>query len=352
MLFPALLAATIAGTRTFLLGFTPWPADLSTEGFTTAANFAHAHGDIVSVMLIGGIPWPEALSGAPFPPSIANTLAYRPPAGKKLFVSIAPLNDGRDDMAPLWHDKDNEPLPRDWQGLALDSPKVEQAFLAFCRRVVDTMHPDYLAIGVEDNILIGKSPAKWPELKRLHENTYSQLKASYPRLPVFFTTDVSHYLEFAPEARGKGEQREVADLMRFSDVFAMSYYPYLNIPFATAMKPGFLDFTRSFGKPVAVSESGMLTRTVTLKTFGVTLSGSEEQQTQFESSLLATAQRDRYEFVINFATTDFDPLVAKLPPSAADLAQAWEYTGLQDSSKRPKPALDIWDRWLALSVSR
>jgi hypothetical protein len=39
-------------TRPFLMGFTRWPSDLTIEGFLTAQDFAHAHGDIVSVMFI------------------------------------------------------------------------------------------------------------------------------------------------------------------------------------------------------------------------------------------------------------------------------------------------------------
>jgi hypothetical protein len=43
-------------TRPFAMGFTPWPADLTPEGVATAKKFADAHGDIISVMFIGGIP--------------------------------------------------------------------------------------------------------------------------------------------------------------------------------------------------------------------------------------------------------------------------------------------------------
>src|SRR4051794_9219270 len=48
-------------TRPFLMGFTPWPADLTSEGAAMARDFGAAHGDIVSVTLNGGIPWNEAL---------------------------------------------------------------------------------------------------------------------------------------------------------------------------------------------------------------------------------------------------------------------------------------------------
>jgi len=84
--------ARISGTRPFLLGFTRWPADLNLEGFLTAQSFAHEHGDIVSVMFIGGIPWPESLDNKPFSQDVENNLRYRPPAGKRLFLSISPLN--------------------------------------------------------------------------------------------------------------------------------------------------------------------------------------------------------------------------------------------------------------------
>jgi hypothetical protein len=51
----------VVTTRPFLMGFTRWPADLTPEGVQTAQEFAHQHGDVVSVMFIGGIPWPESL---------------------------------------------------------------------------------------------------------------------------------------------------------------------------------------------------------------------------------------------------------------------------------------------------
>ncbi|HEX5019543.1 MAG TPA: hypothetical protein VFX54_02705, partial [Candidatus Binatia bacterium] len=69
-------------TRPFLMGFTQWPADLNEEGVATARDYAHAHGDIVSVMFIGGIPWSEALDGKPFSKDVQESMSYRPPAGK------------------------------------------------------------------------------------------------------------------------------------------------------------------------------------------------------------------------------------------------------------------------------
>jgi hypothetical protein len=96
----------------------------------------------------------------------------------------------------------------------------------------------------------------------------------------------------------------------------------------------------------------MTSRDVELKAFGLTLRGSESDQRQFTELLLRIATRDRYEFIINFATTDFEKLCAKLPPPVDDLARIWAYTGLQTSDCKPKTALAVWDEYLKIPWSR
>jgi hypothetical protein len=346
------VAPSVPATRPFRLGFTGWPADLSLEGILTAQNFARAHGDIVSVMFIGGIPWPEALDGRPFSKDVENNFRNRPPAGQKLFLSICPLNRDRKDLAPYWGEKDNLPLPGAWNGRALDSPEVKRAFLSFTLRAVNAMRPDFLAIGVESNVLLSNSPAKWRQLKELHRETYAALKRTHPALPVFFTTEVLHYKKLATEAKDKDQEGEVGELMRSSDLFAMSVYPHMSYGVPRPVPADFFDFARRFGKPIAVAESGMTSRDVELKAFGLTLRGSEADQRQFTELLLSTAARDRYEFVISFATTDFERLCARLPPPVDDLARIWAYTGMQSSDNKPKPALSVWDAYLAARYER
>lgn len=341
-----------APARPFQMGFTRWPADLTVDGFLKAQEFAHAHGDIVSVMFIGGIPWPEALSGMSFSKDVENNLAYRPPAGKKLFLSISFLNKDRKDIAPYWGEKDNLPLPAPWDKLPLDSPEVKQAFRNFVLRAVQAMKPDYLAIGVESNVLLSHDPAKWKRLKDVHRATYEAVKEKYPKLPVCFTTEVLHYKQLANEAKGKDQAGEVADLMQHSDLFAMSVYPHMSYGVPRPVPSDFFAFATRFKKPIAVSESGMTSRDVELKAFKLTLFGSENEQRQFTELLLKTADRDRYEFVINFATTDFDKLCAKLPPPADDLARIWAFTGMQTGAYEPKPALAVWDAFLDKPYAR
>jgi hypothetical protein len=314
----------------------------------TAQRFAYTHGDIVAVTFLGGIPWPEAFAGKEFSQDVRDNFAYRPPQGKKLLLAISPLDKDRRGLAPYWGEKENLPLPKPWDKEPLNSPRVKKAFASFVTRSVEALHPDYLAIGIEANVLLSREPSKWRQFKELYRDTYSALKTTYPKLPVFFTTDVLHYKKLARDAKRADQEKEVADLMRYSDVFAMSIYPYMSLDVPRPLPAKFFDFATRFNKPVAVSDSGMTSRNVALKSYGVELPGSNAAQVQFTTTLLATAARDDYLFVINFATTDSEKLAAKLRPPLDDLARIWAFTGLQTSDQVPKPALEIWDSYVKM----
>ena len=333
-------------TRPFLMGFTHWPADLTEEGVAIAREYAHARGDIVSVMFIGGLPWAEALDGKPFSNDVQQSMSYKPPAGKKLFLSISPLNKDRRELAPYWGDTDNQPLPRPWNSEPLNSPRVKRAYLNFILRAVEAMSPDYLAIGVESNMLLSRNASKWQQLKELHRDTYTAVKKARRSLPVFFTTEVLHYRRLTRDAKATNQEKEMAELMRHSDLFAMSFYPYMSPEVPRIIPSDFLDFAKRFKKGIAVSESGMTSRNVELKSYNRILYGSDADQARFTEFLLKTAARDGYRFVINFATTDSDRLVARLRPPVADLARIWAFVGMQTSDLRPKPASAVWDGFL------
>jgi len=339
-------------TRPFHLGFTRWPADLTLEGVTTAQDFAHAHGDIVSAMFIGGIPWQEALDGKPFSKDVENNLKYRPPKGTKLFLSISPLNKDRKDIAPYWGEKDNLPMPKGWEGKALNDPDVKKAYLNFTLRSIEAMNPDYLGIGIELNVLLSHDAKKWEQVKELHKATYAAVKDKYPKLPVCFTTDVMHYKKLASEAKKTDQEKEVADLMAHSDIFALSVYPHMSYDVPRPIPADFFDFATKQKKPIAVSESGMTSKDVELKAFKLTLKGSEADQKQFTELMLDTATKNDYLFVVNFATTDFEKLCDKLPKPLDDLARIWAYTGMQTSDKKAKPALGVWDAYLKAKHQR
>lgn len=323
------------------LGFTRWPADLTVAGQRTADRFLWAHGNLVGLHLERGVPWPESLAGRPYSADVRSFLDYRPPAGHRVFVSISPLNATRDGMALYWGTADEQPLPPGWTGLPFDDAKVVQAYGAYAERVVRSLHPDYLAIGVEANILLTHDPAAWPAYLRLNRLVHDRLRARFPRLTVFTTVDVLHLRGYDPAADRVAQEREVRRLMAGSDLFAMSVYPFMSATAPAPVPARFFDFATRYGRPVAVSETGYTSRDV--RVGEVTLHGSPALQAAFYRSLLSVARRDRYRFVCTFASTDYDALVRRLPPESRELAGIWQFTGLQTGAGEAKPALRIWD---------
>src|SRR2546429_257010 len=83
-----------------------------------------------------------------------------------------------------------KPLPPPWDKEPLNSPRVKRAFLNFVLRAIENMRPDYLAIGVESNMLLSRDQSKWRQLKELHRDTYMAVKKVHRSLPVFFTAEV------------------------------------------------------------------------------------------------------------------------------------------------------------------
>jgi hypothetical protein len=160
---------------------------------------------------------------------------------------------------------------------------------------------------------------------------------------VFFSTEVLHYKRLTRDAKSSDQEKEVADLMRYSDFFAMSIYPYMSPEVPRILPQNFLEFANRFRKTVAVAESGMTSRNVELRSYGTVLYGSDADQTRFTELLLKSAARDNYEFVINFASTDSERLVNRLRGQMADLARIWAYIGMQTGDRRAKPASVVWD---------
>jgi len=186
--------AAIATTkRTFSMGFTRWPSEISIKGVKQADDFIAKHADLVSIMFIGGIPWQEALENKPFSKDIQNNLAYRTPEGYELLLSISPLDMNRKSLAPYWGEKDNLPLPKEWQTKRFNSKEVVSAFVNFTIQSVTALQPDYLAIGIESNALLTHDADAWSDYKEFHRDVYRAIKKRYPKLPVFFTIEYNHY---------------------------------------------------------------------------------------------------------------------------------------------------------------
>ena len=344
-----------ATSRSFHMGFTRWPPEATLDGIALMNVFLEQHGDLAAIHFDGGVPWNEALRGKPLPASVVNEwrdARDAVPAGHKLYVAITPINMNRNGLAPYWGSSQNQPLPRPWNRYAFDNTYVKKAYLNYARRVIEYFHPDYLAIGIEVNVVQVNAPKAWPAYKRLQQYVYTSLKKQYPDLPIFVTFSVNH-MNGLDGGNTATQTREIQSLLRYTDLMALSAYPYgwaYENGKADPIPENYFDVALSFGKPIAVAESGAPSDN--FSAFGTDYEFSEAYQTSWIQFLLQQAQAHQFEFVINWTGIDFDKLLEIFPPETRELGMFWAYDGLERSNGCAKQALPIWDQRLALPYQK
>ncbi len=345
---------TIPDTRSFYMGFTPFPYDLSLEALEQSYQNALNNGDIILIHLDNGVPWNEALNDLPFPQDVSQTIkdAQNLDRSKhKLFLTATPTDVSRENLADYWNDQGtHQPLPQPWSSYSFDDSTVIKAYIKYCKRLIDSIHPDYFAYAIEINAGFKENTSKFNQFLRLADTVYHRLKNDYPGLPIFMT--------FQDQAFNKDKQELhhlTQILLNYSDWIAVSTYPfwqydYPHRPADPELFPNdWLMEMRSLApdKPFAVSETGYCAENLNMPEFGVKIKAKPQWQADYVQKLLAEANRLNARFVIWFVYRDYDMLYEKMggqPPSI----RIWRDNGLEDGQGNRRPSHDVWDTWRQL----
>jgi hypothetical protein len=345
-------------SRPFYLGFTPLPYDISLEAVNFSYKAIAEHSDIVMHHWDDGVPWPESLSGAAYHQELQNDWKWRKtntPKGHKILASVAPYTLLRNALANYHGERADMPRPAPWNTLNFDHPDVKTAYLHYCRRVIDFFAPSYINIGIEANLLMEKAPQHWDAYMDLHRYVYRELKKHYPELPVFVSFQAQALLEgHRREVNHADQLRALRDLMDYTDIFAISSYPYGSAYMTQKLPEDMFDvLAKMSNKPLAISETGYVAQDLTIKGLKLTMPSDENKQAAWIDLVLRKAHQYRFVFVINFVIRDYDALLAKLGTGdLADLAVLWRDTGLFDENGKPRKALATWDQWLKIPYRR
>jgi hypothetical protein len=328
----------------------PWAA--TQEAVDWVHREIRANGDIVSEHFEEGIPWQEALEGKPFPEEFTSFLYDRlnhRRKGDRLLLSLNAMDPLRRALAPYRGNKENMPLPRPWSSYRFNSPEVKTAYARYVRRMVELFNPDYLAIGVETNLLMRNQPAKWADYIELLSSTYQNIKKTYAG-PVFVTVEAVALLGPSySEANADDQARALKDLLPYCDILGVSLHPFMSSFLAERVPEELYDrvFELAPGKKVAITEASYPARKWSTRVNGtlVEFTGTDEKQEAFLSRLLESAERHEAPFAIWFTIRDYDALW-KATGKRNDLL-IWRDTGLYDESGSARKALGTWKGWLA-----
>lgn len=364
---PAVLA--LLRSRPFYLGLTPFPYDISSiEAIEYVYEKIATDADMICHHFDNGIPWDEALASADhatYPTKVKDDWSFRQshiPAGHRLYVAITPINSMRDGLAPIWNETgDNQPLAAPWSGYAFNHADVKAAYLNYCRSVIDYFNPDYIAIGVEVNLVKHLIPAQWDAYVELQSGTYATLKGEYPALPMFVSLTGIDLVEGYSGASHADQMDALADIMPYTDYYAISLHPFFaEIPGATIpddmFEKIFASTLNSDSKPVCITETSFPAEELTMTDYDpdIILAGTPERQRYYFSILLNAAKKHDLLFVVNFLVRDYDVLWSTAAPgglgSPENILKAWRDTGFYDEDGGARPVLHPWKSYLSLPV--
>ena len=335
-------------TRSFHMGFTPFPHEISLEGANYVYGKLESEADIINHHFDNGVPWIEALNGEPFKQNIVDDWNFRKAKTSghhKVCVSVTPLNFGRNGLAAYRGESDNMSLPAPWNSFKFNTPEVKTAYLNYCKRAIDFFDPDYFAMAVEANLLHVTNPGLWSDYNELHSYVYTELKAAYPELPVFTTVVGAHLLSgFIDGNDHVTERLAVLQLLEYSDLYAISFYPYMS-KFLGKPYPDntFDELFHISEKPLCVAETGYVAQTFSMDVgFGpVTIESDQAKQQKYYKDLLEASNKRNAEFVISFCLRDYDQLWQQIG-SPTDLNIAWRDSGLYDENGNTRMAYTTW----------
>lgn len=338
------------GKRSFYMGFTPFKYSWVEESQKKTYDLMKGHADLILHHLDDGVPWVEAAEGKAFDPAVEENLDFRlanTPKGSKVFVAATPIDFNREKLAGYWGEKEAMDRPGKWEDRNFDSPEVIEAYLNYCRNLIKRFKPDYFSYGIEVNLLAYNNPDDYQRFITLAKQVYPTLKREFPNTPIM----LSFYLE--PPDRLTETKKHIDPLLAYTDYFAISTYPYM---VREGPPQEFKDIPADWftqvrkiapNKPFAIAETGYIAEP--LSAFFKTFPGTPEDQKDYTARMLSEANNLDAEFVVWFVVADYDDLwtVLKFVVLFNPLAKAWKDTGLYDGDLEPRPAMKVWDQWLA-----
>jgi len=341
-------------TRSFHMGFTPFPYEISFDAVQDVYAKIASDGDMIVHHFDNSIPWQEALDGSPYSDNIMNDWELRrslTPPNHHVLLTLTPISIGRDSLALYRGEQDDMPLPAPWNAYSFDHPDVIQAYINYIETSINYFQPDYLLIGIEVNLLMSSRPDLWDAYVRLHRQVYTAIKLVHEDLPVMVSMTGADLLEGYTDVNHADQMRALADIIDYTDTLAFSLYPYMT-RFLTTSIPSdiFAQLAELTDKPLAIAETGYPAQPFRVEVgANISFNGTPELQESWIRLVLESAQEYDYQFVTNFILQDYDALW-QIIGGQADLTILWRDTGLYDENGNERPALDVWRNWLSQPI--
>lgn len=336
-------------TRSFYMGTTTWPADLTAADVDTAYRFLYEHCDIISQHFDDGIPYEEVLTGTPWPSKMWQDIQFRASKsiGKNVFLSVSALDLTRKAKAEYYQASTQDTsIKTIWKNRAFDDSLVIITYIKYIEELIRIFKPVMLNYAVESNLLTWE-PAGFNSYKSFLSAVYSKLKANHPELPIFLSVMVDE---------SNASLQNASALMNWTDYLALSSYPYLTVSssnggntnpelFPSDYYNRFIDLAPN--KPLAFAETGYIAEDLTIPSASLTKRGQPDWQRKFLENVLELCDRKNALLFIWFCSKDYDKGIETIKNNGLyqELFTYWRDIGLYDQQGQKRPSFFLWDDW-------
>ena len=315
-------------TRTFRMGFSAIPPrqDLvlqNLELWSQRADAAILHVSVPYAKLLAGMSPSSIIAG-----DIQAVVNYHRGKHQEIAITLD-LTDGLNRAA--------EAPELVSLGRSLTEPIVQQRVTEFALAVSSQIHPAWLGLAAETNLIRAVAPAALYSAVRNTANvTAAALRTANTTSDLFVSVQVEVAWGWVTPAHAYvGIAQDLQDFP-FAELLGLSSYPYFVYSDPSAIPADYYSRIRTeAAKPVMVVEGGWTSRNV-----GQIVS-TEAVQRNYLVRQAALLDRAGALLVVQLTFADFD--VAALPPPVPENLGPFVYLGLVNASLQPKPALAAWD---------
>jgi len=233
---------------------------------------------------------------------------------------------------------------------SITEPVVQRLYRNYVRALVEMLHPDYLGLAAETNLIRAIAPGSvYNAVVRMTNDAASDVRRSRSAtaLPLYVSIQVE-------TAWGKlGQQRSYVGIDQdlrdfpFINLLGLSSYPYLG-GFKTADQIPLDYYSRVRGSralPVMVVEGGWPSASVR----GV-FSSSPEMQAGYIARQSQLLEEAKAIGVFQLSFTDLD--LGSFPKPVPKILPLFATLGLVDANLKSKPSLNTWDKIFARRLQR
>lgn len=317
--------------RNVRLGFSSIPPERTTEAYLQAFATAGQYGDAILIQRTP--PWTEFMAGGNVSRDTADSTRVERELVEQYGLTLYYAIDPTDGVVQRSRIANLPPGIDPQEGFT--NEQLRGAFVAYAAYVATNYKPDYLALGVEINMMYERAPQQYEAFLTLYDEAYQVVKGNSPDTKVFPTFQLED-LEGSFGDVHPPRWELIEQFRGRMDVLAISTYPFLGDARSAAniREDYYAQLVEHWDGEIIIAETAHPSAPVE----GRLNVGTEADQTAYVSRLLTEANELGFSMVIYFAA--LDPAFAGTGATAV-----FKDIGLRKADGANKPAWALWEEW-------